>query len=397
MRGALRFAIAGLAAGLWLAPAAAPAQEAASPANNQTVGPRELQNFSLSGNVTRSADAPAPVSTPATPARTASMRAERATAQRAVPRPEASRSETANARVTPERPVPSPSRAAPARAQQLQQATSLPPSVAATPASTPLFPTDAVDTTGTLAPEKTFSFLPWLLAAIALTVGGGFLFWRNRMRPAYAGGAELDLFAAPEPESVRSPSPPPKAAPTPPRATEPPVAAPVGIVSTGLRPWLDVGMQPLRCIVTDDRVTFEFELDLFNSGSAPARATHIAAVIVNAGPTQDQQLKDFFGQPAGPGDRIDVIQPLKRATFTTQIAISRDQVQILEMGERAVFVPLIAFNVTYGWGVRQGQTSVSYLLGRDGKGEKLAPFRLDLGPRVFRGLGARLLPTGVRK
>ena len=85
MRGALRFAIAGLAAGLWLAPAAAPAQEAASPANNQTVGPRELQNFSLSGNVTRSADAPAPVSTPATPARTASLRAERATAQRAVP------------------------------------------------------------------------------------------------------------------------------------------------------------------------------------------------------------------------------------------------------------------------------------------------------------------------
>jgi hypothetical protein len=59
-------------------------------------------------------------------------------------------------------------------------------------------------------------------------------------------------------------------------------------------------------------------------------------------------------------------------------------------------VPLIAMNALYRWSGGEGQTSVSYLLGRDIKGEKMAPFRLDLGPRLFRGVGARALPSGLR-
>jgi hypothetical protein len=35
-------------------------------------------------------------------------------------------------------------------------------------------------------------------------------------------------------------------------------------------------------------------------------------------------------------------------------------------------------------------------MGRDTKGEKMAPFRLDLGPRIFRGLKATPLPMSVR-
>lgn len=155
-------------------------------------------------------------------------------------------------------------------------------------------------------------------------------------------------------------------------------------------------MQPLRCIVTDDLVTFEFELELFNSGSAPARDTHVAAVVMNAGATQDEQLQSFFAQRPGPGERIAVIEPLKRMTFTTQIAASRNQIEVLEMGGRHVFVSLLAFNVTYRQGRKDGQTSVGYLVGRNGQGEKLAPFRLDLGARIFRGLGARTLPQGIR-
>jgi len=60
-------------------------------------------------------------------------------------------------------------------------------------------------------------------------------------------------------------------------------------------------------------------------------------------------------------------------------------------------VPLIAFNALYSWSGGEGQTSASYLLGRDTKSEKLAPFRLDLGPRIVRSVGARPLPIAVRK
>jgi hypothetical protein len=37
------------------------------------------------------------------------------------------------------------------------------------------------------------------------------------------------------------------------------------------------------------------------------------------------------------------------------------------------------------------------MLGRDTMGEKLAPFRLELGPRIVRSVGARPLPIAVRK
>ena len=70
--------------------------------------------------------------------------------------------------------------------------------------------------------------------------------------------------------------------------------------------------------------------------------------------------------------------------------------RVLEAGGRKFFVPLIAFTILYERGGGWGQTSVAYLMGRDTKGEKMAPFRLDLGPRIFRGLKATPLPISVR-
>jgi hypothetical protein len=80
-----------------------------------------------------------------------------------------------------------------------------------------------------------------------------------------------------------------------------------------------------------------------------------------------------------------------------RVVIAHEHVRIFDVAGRKVFVPLIAFNALYRWSGGDGQSSISYLLGRDTKGEKMAPFRLDLGPRVFRGIGARPLPVGVRK
>jgi hypothetical protein len=58
---------------------------------------------------------------------------------------------------------------------------------------------------------------------------------------------------------------------------------------------------------------------------------------------------------------------------------------------------LLAFNALYRLSGSDAQTSASYLLGRATKSDKLAPLRLDLGPRAITGLDARLLPIGVRK
>jgi hypothetical protein len=244
----------------------------------------------------------------------------------------------------------------------------------------------------TLAPERKVSILPWLLAAIALGVGGAFLFYRRRHgREAFAGGPQIDAFRAPDP----APAPAPRPAPAPP--PRPPSSIP-GLVSTRLRPWIDFGFQPLRCIVEDHQISVEFELELMNSGNGPARDVLVEATLFNAGPNQDAEIQGFFAHPVGEGDRIAMIQPLKRMLLRPRVVIAREHVQEYEIAGRKVFVPLIAFNALYRWGSNgEGQSSISYLIGRDTHGEKMAPFRLDLGSRVFRGLASRALPTGVRK
>ena len=143
--------------------------------------------------------------------------------------------------------------------------------------------------------------------------------------------------------------------------------------------------------------TVEFELDLMNSGNGPARAVLVEATMFNAGPKQDSEIESFFAHPVGEGDRIPLIEPLKRMVLRPKVVIAREHVQEYEVAGRKVFVPLIAFNALYLWSGGEGQSSISYLIGRDTKGEKMAPIRLDLGSRVFRGLGARAMPTGVRK
>ena len=79
------------------------------------------------------------------------------------------------------------------------------------------------------------------------------------------------------------------------------------------------------------------------------------------------------------------------------VSLTRDQMRQYEVGGRRLFVPLIGFNALYSWSGGDGQTSASYLVGRDTKAEKMAPLRLDLGPRTFRGLGARQHNVGVRR
>ena len=172
---------------------------------------------------------------------------------------------------------------------------------------------------------------------------------------------------------------------------------PTGLVSTRLRPWLDITLTPLRCVVEDTRVLFEFDVELFNSGSAVARDLLVEGMMFNAGTEQDREIGGFFETPVGEGDRIPQLPPMKRVNLRPQLVVGLERLRVLDAGGRRVFVPLIAFNTLYRWSKGEGQTSAAYLLGREGQGEKLAPFRLDLGPRIFRKLGTRALPLSVRR
>jgi len=161
-----------------------------------------------------------------------------------------------------------------------------------------------------------------------------------------------------------------------------------GIVSARLRPWLDIEFSPLAASFDEKQGVIQFDVTLFNSGSAPARDILLEARLFNAGADQDEVIGKFFENPTVDGERLDMIQPLKRMSFRTSATVPRDQMRIYEAGGRKVWVPLIGFNASYRWSGGDGQTSASYLLGRNTNGEKMAPFRVDLGVRTFNDLGA---------
>jgi hypothetical protein len=360
------------------------------------IGPRELQNFSLPGTVTQPSQAQPATSQPPAATRTKTAEPAPALVHRVAENPPPVRQAPATtakptASVVQQAAKPAPSPIAPGQASPISApipAASAPANLPATPLVTP-------------APEHGFSILPWLIAALALAGGTLFLLWRRRPREALAGGPELDLFFAPEPTPEPAPSPvrwlpPAGAAPEPPpRRKEP--EGPRGIVATRLRPSLEIGVRPLRCLVEDSQVTIEFELDLFNSGAAPARAVFAEASLLNASATQDQELAAFFSRPASAGERLDVIPPMKSVKMTNRVVAPRTSIQEYELGGHKTFVPVIAFNALYEWSGGQGQTSAAYLVGREAAGDKLGPLRLDLGRREYRGLGDRLLPVGVRR
>jgi hypothetical protein len=383
-----------------MAPAIAAAQQ--TPPSNQSnpdsIGLRELQNFKLPGTVTRPADQPA-ANPPADRPQTAPV-SSNAPAARSRVVPPARRS--AMERAAPKRPVSTSS------AQTLPDsaATNVAPGSSATASSAPP-PTRIPPAAPASDPAPAPAAIPlyaWLLAALILGAGAAVLIWRNRTRQALAGHDEGEFVVPPvervvSPPAQLSPSPPPVLPdPTPAPAPQPKVAAaPSGIVSTRLRPWVEIAFNPVRCVIDLERATVDFEIELFNSGSAPARNVVVAATAFNAGPTQDAVINSYFEKPSGQGHPVDAVLPMERRLVPLQLTMPRDQLQPYELGGHQVFVPLLAATVTYAWSSGEGQTSASYLIGRGTAGDKLGPFRIDAGPRIFRGLGAKPLPTAIRR
>lgn len=392
---------------------------AAPPPSEGSVGPAQLRDFDLRGTRTRPAAPPAapatvqpaPATSQASPP--AGLRADEVPAER----PAASSQRTTGAAPQVEAPTAtSASAALPTLPQAAGTDVSTAPPSAYTP-ETPILPSDS---TGGLP-------WMWIAALIALLAGGAFLFWSRQQRGggyadpgrmAFAGGHAFDLSgdtAAPEapprpvpqprPDPVppspgpvaRGPVPAPQPAPAP--AARPQPADDGLIVSRALKPQLAVVMVPDRAIVTPSEVMIQFDITVHNSGSAPARDVLIEAMMVTAYARQDEDIARFFAAPRGEGDRIAGIAPLGRINLKTAVRLPIDQVHQFEAGGRQLFVPLVAVNILYrSSGGTEYQDSASFLVGRGGdRDEKLAPFRIDIGPRIFRGLSARPHSNGLSK
>jgi hypothetical protein len=384
---------------------------AAPPPSAETIGPSQLRDFNLQGTVTRPADRQA--ATPAQPADTATAQPR---SGEAVPA-EAAAPSVASARPTsPPQVTPSIGRSSVVNEGNEPQITpSLPLEVTTGAApqpdlADPGLSSTPVDNGGTLP-------WPWIAALIALIGGGAFLAWSRRDRGrrhgdpgrmAFAGlvpgAAEAELGSPLRPRA--DPVPPrqaglgPRPDPVPPAGTAGPSPKPAGdgtIVATKLKPQLNVEFVPDRVVITEKEVMLMFEIVISNIGSAPARDVLVEGRLFTAHVGQDREIATFFQNPIASDDRMTLIAPLGRVSLKSVARLPLDEIHQFEAAGRKLFVPLMGFNILYRFGGTEGQASASFLIGRGNEeDEKLAPFRIDQGPKIFRGLSSRAHSIGMQ-
>ena len=388
---------------------------AAPPPSAETIGPSQLRDFNLRGTVTRPADRPA--ATPAQPVDTATAQprsGEAVPAEAAAPSAAPSR-RSSLPQVTPSisgRPT-----MAGATGNEPPITPSLPLEVTTNPAPQPA----VVDSGPAATSTDSGSVIswPWIAALIALIGGGAFLAWGRRNRNRRYGDPGRMAFAGLVPDSVEAePAPPirPRADPVPPRqpglgprpdpvppagtARPSPAPKPTGdgtIVATKLKPQLNVEFIPDRVVVTEQEVMLMFEIVISNIGSAPARDVLVEGRLFTAHIGQDREIATFFQNPIQSDDRMTMIAPLGRVSLKSVARLPLDEVNQFEVRGRKLFVPLVGFNILYRFGGAEGQASASFLVGRGNEeDEKLAPFRIDQGPKIFRGLCSRAHSIGMQ-
>jgi hypothetical protein len=210
-----------------------------------------------------------------------------------------------------------------------------------------------------------------LLAAFLLTRRRRARAERGRSRDDAHGDLGGVLFGAPEPE------------PEPPSAADAPPAP---------RPWIELDIVPERAAATEAEVYVRYALTLTNRGDSDARNIRIDPRLFNAG--AEGEMMDFFQGPIHDrsGSPHIVIAPGRTLKLNAQVAMPNAELREIELAGRRIFVPMVAINVAYDWADGgSGRTSRSWLVGREAEvpTEKMGPFRLDLGPRIYRSVGRR--------
>lgn len=322
------------------APQAAPRQQAPSPARPQQPA------------------APAPRSAPppaSTPAETAPA------AQPALPAPEA-----------PPRPTSGPA--------------ATPPSPAAPPAQPPL-----------AAPAESTP-LAWIVGGL-LALGALLSVWLLRRRRTGEAGRE-------EPRALAEESASEPAAVTPVRTPEHKLAAPTPAPAaprtptapaTADRPWIDLTMEVRGARLSLMGATIIYVLTLRNRGERAAEDLLIRSLIANADAGQQALLGQFFAGSAGlPTHSVVSIAPGEEQSLTGELRLLPDQIAPVQMGDRSLLIPLVAFDAQYRWSdegsaTGAGRTGRAFIVGQEKTppADRLAPFRLDQGPRQYRAPGSR--------
>ncbi|MEH6701133.1 hypothetical protein [Parasphingorhabdus sp.] len=243
--------------------------------------------------------------------------------------------------------------------------------------------TDANQTTGEARPEpasrnvsnesnESNDWLLLLVAALFFVLLGGMYMWRTyRTSSRISTATKVERLETSQTDPV-------------PKLPEPQQHVPV----------IAIGFQPHKANATLFNAVVGFELTLSNQGDEVLTGIKVHGAMVQA-------AEHSSGRPVADDlPPLHVIPSLlagKTETVRTELRVPLTSIDPIIFRSQALFVPLVQISIEFtdGAGFEYFQTA-AYLVGQEHQPQrpKLAPLRLDLGPRSFAPLGHRRFAEG---
>lgn len=246
------------------------------------------------------------------------------------------------------------------------------------------------------ADASSWGWIAGSIALLAAIVAAAWLFLRRRPEEQEPFIEEQESAPTPPPSAPRPASAKPTPAPPTPQPKAPP---PVPAAPTAERPWIDLTLEVRSARLSLMGATIGYALTLHNRGKRSADDILIRTFMANADTNQQAQLQQFFAGAIGlPAHSAVSLAPGQSHSLTGELRLLPDQIAPVQMGDRALLIPLVAFDAQYRWSdepdgapVGSGRTGRAFIVGQEKTppADRLAPFRVDQGPRQFRTPGSR--------
>ena len=208
----------------------------------------------------------------------------------------------------------------------------------------------------------------WTLAALVAIGALGVVAWAWKRRQR-VGRIPL---AVPRIERPRL-GPAPESAP----ATEPSAAPALA------NEPLEVSLEPLRLSLTLLNAALSYRLRIANRGAVPLTGLSVGADMISAHASLSREEQLAGPNGGAPSRRIERLEPGESRIVEGEFRLPFPQIVPIRQGNAALLLPLARFRV----GAEGGQSVTrAFVVGQPGSrpGAGLQPFRLDLGPRVYR-------------
>ncbi|WP_295636159.1 hypothetical protein [Novosphingobium sp.] len=273
------------------------------------------------------------------------------------------------------------------------------PSAEPVPTATPSLATPEPTASSVPAPAPTpatadNSYPAWLYAAFAAVlalVAGGLVWWRRRQSPRALPAPDFIppmVPAKPSEDVARDPIVVPAPDFGSPLGSSDPIVTPAAP-----KPVLSLALEATRMSATLFNATLAYRLVVTNTGAAALSGIEIGGDMTSAHasrPTEEQLGLD--GATLAPLHGVAGLAPGESVTLGGELRLPLSAILPIRRGDAQLFVPLARFAVQAQ--EPDGKPIVmrrAFLVGqsRSAQADKLQPFRLDLGPRLYSELGQR--------